>query len=69
MRILVRATLTTLHTLYEQEFNLYLDVLVTFLAVKHGIIISLSTLSQNLFEAGLTRKILHKLASECDEIL
>ena len=68
-RILVWATLTALHTLYEQESNLYLDELVTFLAVEHGIIVSLSTLSQNLFEAGLTRKILHKLASECDEIL
>lgn len=68
-RILVQATLTTLLTLYEQESDLYLDKLATFLAVKHGIIISLSTLSQNLSEAGLTHIILHKLASKCDEIL
>ena len=68
-RILVQATLTALHTLYEQESDLYLDKLVTFLVVKHSIIVSLSTLSWSLFEAGLTHKILHKLASECNEIL
>ena len=68
-RILVRATLTAIHTLYEQESDLYLDELVTFLAIEHSIIVSLSTLSRNLSEAGLTRKLLHKLASERDEIL
>lgn len=68
-RIIARATLTAIHTLYKQESDLYLNKLVTFLAIEHGIIVSTSTLSQNLLEAGLTRKILHKLASECDEIL
>jgi len=68
-RILVRAILTAIHTLYEQESDLYLDELVTFLAIEHSIIISLSTLSRNLIEAGLTCKLLHKLASEHDEIL
>jgi hypothetical protein len=37
--------------------------------VEHYIIVSSSTLSQNLIEAGLTRKKLHKLALKRDEIL
>jgi len=48
---------------------LYLDELCTLLAAEHGIIVSQSTLSRNLMEAGLTRKVLHKLALECDEAL
>lgn len=68
-RIIAQATLTAIHTLYKQESDLYLNELVTFLAIEHSIIVSTSTLSQNLLEAGLTHKILHKLASECDEIL
>lgn len=68
-RIIAQATLTAIHTLYKQESDLYLNELVTFLAIEHSIIVSTSTLSRNLLEAGLTHKILHKLASECDEIL
>lgn len=68
-RIIAQATLTAIHTLYKRESDLYLNELVTFLAIEHSIIVSTSTLSQNLLEAGLTHKILHKLASECDEIL
>jgi hypothetical protein len=41
----------------------------TFLAVEHNIIVSSSTLSRNLIEAGITHKKLHKLALERDEIL
>lgn len=35
--------------------------------LTHDIVISPSTLSHNLTEAGLTRKILHKIAAERDE--
>jgi transposase len=68
-RIITRAVLTTIHALYEREPDLYLDELCTFLAVEHNLIISKSTLSRNLAQAGLTYKILHKIAIERDEQL
>jgi transposase len=68
-RIITRAVLTAVRTIYEEEPDLYLDELCTFLTVEHNIIVSSSTLSWNLIEAGLTRKKLHKLALERDEIL
>ncbi|KAG1786960.1 hypothetical protein EV424DRAFT_1292525, partial [Suillus variegatus] len=46
---------------------LYLDKVVTWLALTHDISISVSTLCRNLKEAGLTQKLLHKLAAERDE--
>lgn len=68
-RIITRAVLTAVRTLYEEEPDLYLDELCTFLAIEHDIFVSRSTLSRNLIEAGLTRKKLHKLAIERDEEL
>jgi len=68
-RIITRAVLTAVHTLYASESDLYLDELVLWLAVEHDIIISTSALYQNLKSAGLTRKILHKIALERDEEL
>ena len=44
-RIIAQVTLTAIHTLYKQESDLYLDKLVTFLAIEQGIIVSTSTLS------------------------
>jgi hypothetical protein len=43
--------------------------LVLWLAIHHDIVISVSALHENLKEAGLTRKILHKIALERDEEL
>ena len=37
--------------------------------MEHDLIVSKSTLSHNLAQAGLTYKILHKIAVECDERL
>lgn len=58
-----------IHALYEHEPDLYLDKLCTFLAVEHNLIVSKSTLSCNLTQAGLTYKILHKIAIERDKQL
>ncbi|KIJ18228.1 hypothetical protein PAXINDRAFT_9313 [Paxillus involutus ATCC 200175] len=66
-QILTRALLTACEELYAQESDLYLDKVVTWLALVHDIEISPSTLSRNLKEAGLTRKILHKLTVKRDE--
>ncbi|KIM76786.1 hypothetical protein PILCRDRAFT_44277, partial [Piloderma croceum F 1598] len=68
-RIITRAVLTAIHTLYEQEPNLYLDELCTFLAVQHNLIVSKATLTHSLTAASLTHKILHKIAIERDEEL
>jgi transposase len=68
-RIINRAVLTAIHTIYAEDSDLYLDELCTLLAAEHGIIVSQSTLCRNLIEAGLTRKVLHKMALERDEAL
>jgi len=68
-RILTCAVLTAVHTLYTTDPDLYLDELVLWLAIHHDIAISVSALQQNLTKAGLTRKILHKIALERDEVL
>ena len=62
--ILTRAVLTAVHTIYEQESNLYLDELVLWPAIHHDIMISTSALHRNLKNAGLTRKLLCKIAQE-----
>jgi hypothetical protein len=53
--------------LFSEESDLYLDEVCTWLAFEHDIIISPSALSRNLEQAGLTRKVLQKLAIEHDE--
>ena len=68
-RILTQAVLTAVHMLYESDADLYLDELVLWLALHHNIAISVSTLQENLQKAGLTRKLLHKIAVERDEEL
>ena len=68
-RIITRAVLTAVHTLYETDSDLYLDELVLWLAVEHDITISVSALHATLKKAGLTRKLLHKIAIERDDEL
>jgi hypothetical protein len=68
-RILTRAVLTAVHTIYESDPDLYLDELVLWLALHHDIVISVSALQENLQKARLTRKLLHKIAVERDEEL
>ena len=43
-RIINRAVLTAIHTIYTEDSDLYLDELCTLLAAEHGIIVSQSTL-------------------------
>ena len=69
LRLINHAVLTAVHTIYEEDSDLYLDELITPLAVEHQVHILKSTLSCNLINAGLTRKVLQKLAKECDEVL
>ena len=68
-RIITRAVLTAVQTLYEVDSDLYLNELVLWLAVKHDIKISVSALHSTLVQVGLTRKLLHKIAIERDEEL
>jgi transposase len=68
-RIITQAVLTAVQTLYETESDLYLDELVIWLAIEHDIAISVSALHLALKNAGLTRKLLHKIAIERDEEL
>lgn len=53
--------------LYDNEADVYLDKLIWWLAIQHDIDISCSALQSNLEDAGLTCKLLHKIASEWDE--
>jgi hypothetical protein len=55
------------HNIYQNDPDIYLDELVFWLAVHHDITISKSALQKNLEEAGLTQKLLHKIARERDE--
>jgi hypothetical protein len=45
-----------------------LDELQWHLAIHHNLPISISALQQTLERAGLTRKVLQKIAKECDEV-
>ena len=59
--------LTAIKEVYHNEADAYLDELVWWLAIHHDIVISRSALHKNLLDAGLTRKLLHKIAKERDE--
>ncbi|KAJ8580078.1 hypothetical protein M405DRAFT_834938, partial [Rhizopogon salebrosus TDB-379] len=67
-RTITRALLSAIQDLSAVDANLFLDEVCTWLAFEHNNIISLSTLSRTLEQVGLTRKILQKLAAECDGI-
>jgi len=66
-QILTRALLTAYQDLFAQDSDLYIDEVIIWLALVHNIEISPTTLRRNLEEAGLTQKMLHKLAAERDE--
>jgi transposase len=68
-RIIGLAALSAVKELYKQHPDTYLDELQWFLAIHHwhDIVISIAALQDNLSRAGLTRKMLHKIASERDE--
>ena len=66
-RVIGLAALGAVKELYKRHPDTYLDELQWFLAIHHDIVISIAALQENLEKAGLTRKILHKIASERDE--
>ncbi|KAF8169664.1 hypothetical protein BJ912DRAFT_912720 [Pholiota molesta] len=66
-RIIGMAAMTLLTNLYTQNSDLYLDEVRWHLAIVHDIPISLSALQETLERAGLTRKMLHKIALERNE--
>jgi transposase len=68
-RIISRAVLDAIHIIYKSSPEIYLDELQYWLAIHHDITISVAALHRNLEDAGLTRKILHKIATEQDEAL
>ena len=68
-RTITRAILNEIGELYAQDPDLFLDEICTWLAVRHQIDISMSSLSQNLADARVTRKMLQKLAAEHNEVL
>jgi hypothetical protein len=67
MRIITRALMTAIEDLFAEEPDLFLDEICTWLVVEHGITISSSSLSRSLKQAGLSRKMLQKIARECDD--
>ncbi len=67
--ILGIATMSVAKEIYQQHPDTYLDELQWHLQINHDINISLSALQDNLVKAGLTRKILHKIACERDKQL
>jgi transposase len=66
-RIITRAVLTAVYDIYRNDPDIYLDELVFWLAIHNDIVISKSSLQRNLESAGLTRKLLQKIARERDE--
>jgi transposase len=68
-RTITRALLSVIQDLFAADADLFFDEVRTWLAFEHNIIISLSILSRTLEQAGLTRKILQKLAAERDTFI
>ncbi|KAE9384141.1 hypothetical protein BT96DRAFT_791033, partial [Gymnopus androsaceus JB14] len=65
-RIIGLAAFQACHRIYAENSNTYLDELQWYLAIHHNIAISISALQATLQKAGLTRKLLHKIAAERD---
>ncbi|EPQ61301.1 hypothetical protein GLOTRDRAFT_31261 [Gloeophyllum trabeum ATCC 11539] len=65
-RIITRAVLADSEAIFIHNPDTHLDELKWWLVIHHDIVISTSALSQNLHMAGLTRKLLQKIASERD---
>ncbi len=68
-RTLGIAAMSAAKELYLLHPDTYLDELQWYLGIHHDISISISSLQENLDKAGLTLKVLHKVASERDEQL
>ncbi|KAJ7615705.1 hypothetical protein DFH06DRAFT_1013155 [Mycena polygramma] len=61
------AVLTAIRAVFFHDPTVMLDELAWHLAINHDIAISISALQATLVRAGLTRKVLQKVASERDE--
>ncbi|KAF5339699.1 hypothetical protein D9758_014904 [Tetrapyrgos nigripes] len=70
-RILGLAAFTAAQEIYKNRStnSTYLDELVWYLAIHHDVVISKSALHENLQQAGLSRKLLSKIAKERNEAL
>ncbi|KDR70028.1 hypothetical protein GALMADRAFT_76765 [Galerina marginata CBS 339.88] len=66
-RLIGLLAMTAIKEIFSRHPDLYLDELQWFLAIHHDLAISKSALQENLESAGLTRKVLHVIASERDE--
>lgn len=67
-RIIGIAVMTVIKDIYACNCDDYLDKLCWHLAIFHNIAISKSAFQATLVRAGLTQKILHKIASERDKM-
>ncbi|KAJ7778932.1 hypothetical protein B0H16DRAFT_1265227, partial [Mycena metata] len=65
-RIIGLAALTAIKEIYTKHADTYLMELQWWLLIHHDISISISSLQETLERAGLTRKLLHKIAVERD---
>ena len=66
-RLIGMAAMNAVKDIYARNSDAYLDELQWHLAIHHDIAISISALQETLIRAGLTWKVLHKIASECDK--
>ncbi|KAJ6465259.1 hypothetical protein DFH09DRAFT_1381958 [Mycena vulgaris] len=66
-RIITQAILSACYAIYQTDPDIFLEELRWWLAIHHGIVISVSALQKNLDDVGLTRKLLHKIALERDK--
>ncbi|KAJ7303151.1 hypothetical protein DFH08DRAFT_826006 [Mycena albidolilacea] len=65
-RIIGLAALTAIKEIYTRHADTYLLELQWWLVIHHDIQISISALQETLECTGLTRKLLHKIAVECE---
>lgn len=66
-RVIGLAALEAIHQVYAWNPATYLDGLQWYLVIHHDLPVSISALQDNLQKAGLTWKVLHKIAAEADE--
>ena len=67
-RIIGLAALTASKEVYANDPSVMLNELMWHLAIHHDTVISKSALQATLVRAGLTRKVLQKIANERDEV-
>ncbi|KAJ7186242.1 hypothetical protein GGX14DRAFT_313754, partial [Mycena pura] len=66
-RAIALAVLTAVKDIFKEDSTVMLHELQFYLAIHHDTPISISALQATLERAGLTRKVLHKIAAEHDE--